>query len=108
LARRRDGTEFPVEISLAPMRSRRGPLVVATVVDITARTNLQEQLEQANAELRRHADELEERGRELSLLAQMGPVLSDRHHVGRGGRLSGARNLGCAAHPRRRFGDVSC
>ena len=74
-ARRRDGPEFPVEISLAPMRSRRGPLVFATVVDITARTNLQEQLEQANAALLRHADELEQRGREMSLLAQMGELL---------------------------------
>jgi diguanylate cyclase (GGDEF)-like protein/PAS domain S-box-containing protein len=75
IARRRDGTELPVEISLAPVRSRRGPLVIATVVDITARTNLQEQLEQANTELRRHADELEQRGREMTLLAQMGELL---------------------------------
>jgi PAS domain S-box-containing protein len=50
-ARRRDGTVFPVEISLAPVQAPRGPLVIATVVDITARTNLQEQLEQANEEL---------------------------------------------------------
>jgi diguanylate cyclase (GGDEF)-like protein/PAS domain S-box-containing protein len=74
-ARRRDGTEFPVEISLALVRSRRGPLVIAIVVDITTRTNLQEQLEHANEELRRHADELEQRGREMSLLAQMGELL---------------------------------
>jgi diguanylate cyclase (GGDEF)-like protein/PAS domain S-box-containing protein len=74
-ARRRDGAEFPVEISLAPVRSRRGQLVIATVVDITARTNLQDQLEQANEELKRHADELEQRGQEMSLLAQMGELL---------------------------------
>jgi len=74
-ARRRDGTEFPVEISLAPVRSRRGPLVFATIVDITALANLLEQLEQTHAELRRHADELEQRGREMSLLAQMGELL---------------------------------
>jgi diguanylate cyclase (GGDEF)-like protein len=74
-ARRRDGPEFPVEISLAPVRSRRGPLVFATVVDITARKNLQEQLEQAHAELRRHADDLERHGREMALLAQLGELL---------------------------------
>ena len=74
-ARRRDGTEFPVEISLAPVQSRRGPLVFATVVDIAIRTNLQEQLGQAHAELRRHADELEQRGREMSLMVQMGELL---------------------------------
>jgi diguanylate cyclase (GGDEF)-like protein/PAS domain S-box-containing protein len=74
-ARRRDGTEFPAEISLAPVRSRRGPLVVATVVDITARTNLQMQLGEANEELQHHAEELEQRGREMTLLAQMGELL---------------------------------
>jgi diguanylate cyclase (GGDEF)-like protein/PAS domain S-box-containing protein len=74
-ARRRDGTVFPVEISLVPLQAPRGPLVIATVVDITARTNLAEQLEQANDELQHHADELEQRGREMSLLAQMGELL---------------------------------
>jgi len=74
-ARRQDGTEFPVEISLAPARSRLGPLVFATVVDITARANLQEQLAQANEELRHRADELEQRGREMTLLAQLGELL---------------------------------
>jgi diguanylate cyclase (GGDEF)-like protein len=48
---------------------------LATVVDITARSNLQDQLAQAHEELRRHADELEQRGREMSLLAQMGELL---------------------------------
>jgi diguanylate cyclase (GGDEF)-like protein/PAS domain S-box-containing protein len=74
-ARRRDGTEFPVEISLAPVPSRKGPLVVATIVDITARTNLKAQLEQAHEELRHHAEELEQRGGEMAILAQLGELL---------------------------------
>jgi diguanylate cyclase (GGDEF)-like protein/PAS domain S-box-containing protein len=74
-ARRRDDTEFAAEVSLAPIQSRRGWLVFATIVDITARTNLQDQLERANDELKRRADELEQRGREMSLLAQMGELL---------------------------------
>ena len=74
-ARRRDGTVFPVEVSLAPVQAPRGPIVIATVMDITARTTLAEQLEQANDELQHHADELEQRGQEMSLLAQMGELL---------------------------------
>ena len=74
-ARRRDGTVFPVEISLAPVQAPRGPLVLATVVDITARTNLAEQLEQANVELQHRADELEQHGREMALLVRMGELL---------------------------------
>jgi diguanylate cyclase (GGDEF)-like protein len=74
-ARRRDGTVFPVEISLASVQAPRGPLVIATVVDIVARTNLQDQLEQANEELQHRADELEEHGREMALLVRMGELL---------------------------------
>ncbi len=73
--RRRDGTEFPAEISLAPLSSPRGDLVLATVVDITARVTLRAQLAQAHGDLRRRADELEQRGQELSLLAQLGERL---------------------------------
>ena len=73
--RRRDGTEFPVEISLAPVRSPRGTLTFATIVDITARSGLQAELQHVNEELQHHADELEQRGREMALLAQMGELL---------------------------------
>ncbi len=45
--RRRDGTTFPVEISLAPVDTPAGRLVYATVVDITARKTLEDQLLQA-------------------------------------------------------------
>jgi diguanylate cyclase (GGDEF)-like protein/PAS domain S-box-containing protein len=75
VAHRRDGSEFPVEISLAPVRTRRGPLVVATVIDITTRANLKAELAHVHEELRRHSDELEQRGREMSLLAHMGDLL---------------------------------
>ena len=43
-ARRKDGTEFPAEISLGPLATGEGTLVSATVVDITARKKMEEQL----------------------------------------------------------------
>jgi PAS domain S-box/PAS domain S-box len=45
--RRANGSEFPVEISLSPVRTADGILAFATVVDITARKSLQQELLQA-------------------------------------------------------------
>jgi len=45
--RRRDGREFPVEISLAPIETDAGLVIVATVIDITARKTLENELLQA-------------------------------------------------------------
>ncbi|HLK35450.1 MAG TPA: PAS domain S-box protein [Polyangiaceae bacterium] len=40
-ARRKDGTEFPAEISLSPMQSAEGTLVTAAIRDITARQRIE-------------------------------------------------------------------
>lgn len=57
-ARRRDGTEFPVEIGLTPLDAHDGRFVVATVVDITQRRETEEEIRTKNAELSRLNGEL--------------------------------------------------
>ncbi len=47
LARRKDGSECPIEISLRPMPTDIMMLFVATIRDITKRRNLEEQLRQS-------------------------------------------------------------
>jgi PAS domain S-box-containing protein len=42
-ARRKDGTEFPVEIGLGPLVTNDGTLVASTIVDITERKKMEEQ-----------------------------------------------------------------
>jgi diguanylate cyclase (GGDEF)-like protein/PAS domain S-box-containing protein len=41
---RKDGSEFPIEIGLAPVKAQQGILVLATIVDITERKRAQEDL----------------------------------------------------------------
>jgi two-component system, cell cycle sensor histidine kinase and response regulator CckA len=44
VARKKDGTEFPVEIGLGPLTAQGETLVSAAIVDITARKKMEEQL----------------------------------------------------------------
>jgi two-component system sensor kinase FixL len=68
-ARRKDGTEFPVEIGLNPIQTPDGMLVLAAVVDVSAR-------KLAEAEALRHREELGH----LSRVAAMGELTASIAH----------------------------
>jgi two-component system sensor kinase FixL len=50
-ARRKDGTEFPVEIRLNPIQAPRGLLVLASVADISARKKAEEEARRQREEI---------------------------------------------------------
>lgn len=51
LGRHRNGKEFPIEVSLSPLRTAQGVFVIGTVRDITQRKQVEEQIKKLNAEL---------------------------------------------------------
>lgn len=57
---RKDGTEFPVEVGLMPIRHGPELYIMSAIVDVTARQQAVQEIERANLELRSKNEQLEQ------------------------------------------------
>jgi PAS domain S-box-containing protein len=69
--RRRDGSEFPVEISLSPVTSGSGTMALSVIRDISDRKRIEAELRRTNEELdRRKTRELRDSQNKLTLIME--------------------------------------
>lgn len=75
--RRRNGSEFPVEISLSPVSTESGTFVLSAIRDLSDRKRIEEELRRANEELyRRTVEQLGEYRSRLALIIDSRRTLS--------------------------------
>jgi PAS domain S-box-containing protein len=68
-ARRKDGSSFPIEVSLAYVETAAGGRALAFVTDISQRKRAEDDLRRSHAALQAHADSLRHRTEQLRRLA---------------------------------------
>jgi diguanylate cyclase (GGDEF)-like protein len=75
VARRKDGSEFLVDVGLNLIHTNKGTFVMSYLVDVTERKQAEEALREANEQLVHSLVELENHNRELVTLTEMGDML---------------------------------
>jgi len=74
--RRKDGSEFPVEVGLNPVETKEGPMVLAAIVDITERLKIEAERRQTD----QHLQDLQSELIHVSRLSTMGQMASTLAH----------------------------